>query len=109
MSTDTAFALGMLAVARPGFPDRVRAFLLSVAVVDDLVSLVVLAFAYPAARGDLERASDLFRSFREQPTPELARSAGIGLAAALSPTTGSSGRGLCSTFTRLVYRAATAA
>lgn len=29
MSTDTAFALGMLAVARPGFPGRVRAFLLS--------------------------------------------------------------------------------
>jgi len=48
MSTDTAFALGMLAVARPGFPDRVRAFLLSVAVVDDLVSLVVIAVAYPA-------------------------------------------------------------
>ncbi len=150
MSTDTAFALGMLALARPRFPDRVRAFLLSVAVVDDLVSLVVIAtaysryirlvplavaagvfavvlvlrragirngiiygllgitawiavlnsgidpvvvglamglltYAYPAARTDLERASDLFRSFREQPTPELARSAGIGLASALSP------------------------
>src|SRR5262249_51456076 len=36
MSTDTAFALGMLALTRPRFPDRVRAFLLSVAVVDDL-------------------------------------------------------------------------
>ena len=150
MSTDTAFALGMLALTRPRFPDRVRAFLLSVAVVDDLVSLVVigavysqainwgplalgagilavvlvlrragiragviyalagitawvavlksgvdpvvvglvmglLTYARPAARTDLERASDLFRSFREQPTPELARSAGLGLAAALSP------------------------
>ena len=150
MSTDTAFALGMLALTRPRFPDRVRAFLLSVAVVDDLVSLVVIAAAYsqaihpvplvmavgvpghragsaragiragviyvllgvaawvavlksgvdpvvvglvmglltyarPAARTDLERASDLFRSFREQPTAELARSAGSGLAAALSP------------------------
>jgi Na+/H+ antiporter NhaA len=150
MSTDTAFALGLLALTRPGFPDRVRAFLLSVAVVDDLVSLVVigtaysqevrlvplavaagvfavvlvvrragvrvglvyallgvtawvavlksgvdpvvvglimglLTYAYPASRTDLERASDLFRSFREQPTPELARSAGIGLASALSP------------------------
>jgi Na+/H+ antiporter NhaA len=150
MSTDTAFALGMLALTRPRFPDRVRAFLLSVAVVDDLVSLVVIGAAYsqairmlplavaaailavvvlarragirygiiygllgiaawvavlesgidpvvtglvmglatyarPPARTDLERASDLFRSFREQPTPELARSAGIGLAAALSP------------------------
>ena len=140
MSTDSAFALGTLALTGPRFPDRVRAFLLSVAVVDDLVSLVVigaaysnavvlaplgvaagifavilllrragiragvvyaaagiaawvavlksgvdpvvvglvmglLTFAYPAARADLERASDLFRSFREQPTPELAQSA----------------------------------
>ncbi|MGH3404708.1 MAG: Na+/H+ antiporter NhaA [Streptosporangiaceae bacterium] len=150
MSTDTAFALGMLALTGPRFPDRVRAFLLSVAVVDDLVSLVVIAgvysraisvaalvaavalfavvlvlrragvrygiayaaigvatwvavlksgvdpvvvglamglltYAYPAARPDLERASEAFRSFREQPTPELARTASLGLAAALSP------------------------
>ena len=150
MSTDSAFALGMLALTGPGFPDRVRVFLLSVAVVDDLVSLVVigaaytralalvpltaaagffavmlaarrarirygivyavlgiaawvavlesgvdpvvvglamglLTYAYPAARPDLERASEAFRSFREQPTPELARSASIGLNAALSP------------------------
>ncbi|MGH3398742.1 MAG: Na+/H+ antiporter NhaA [Streptosporangiaceae bacterium] len=150
MSTDTAFALGMLALTGPRFPDRVRAFLLSVAVVDDLVSLAVIAgvysraisvaalvaavalfavvlvlrragvrygiayaaigvatwvavlksgvdpvvvglamglltYAYPAARPDLERASEAFRSFREQPTPELARTASLGLAAALSP------------------------
>jgi len=150
MSTDTALALGMLALTGPRFPDRVRAFLLSVAVVDDLVSLVVIGAAYsravtavplgvaagifavilalsragirygalyallgtaawvavfrsgidpvvvglamglatyarPAARTDLERASDLFRRFREQPTSELARSASAGLASALSP------------------------
>jgi Na+/H+ antiporter NhaA len=150
MSTDTAFALGTLALTGPRFPDRVRAFLLSVAVVDDLVSLVVigaayskavaavplgvaagvfavilllrrarirygmayavlgiaawvavlksgvdpvvvglvmglLTLAYPAARTDLERASDLFRTFREQPTPEFAQSARAGLATALSP------------------------
>jgi Na+/H+ antiporter NhaA len=150
MSTDTAFALGMLALAGPRFPDRVRAFLLSVAVVDDVISLVVigaaysrdiapialvaaagifgvillvrgagvryglvygllgvaawvavfesgidpvvvglamglLTFAYPATRPDLERASDAFRRFREQPTPELARSASIGLTSAISP------------------------
>ncbi len=150
MSTDTAFALGMLALTGPRFPGRVRAFLLSVAVVDDLVSLVVIGAVYsraiavvplaaaagifalvialrragirtgilyallgiaawvavlksgvdpvvvgllmglatyasPAARTDLERASDLFRSFREQPTPELARSASIGLTSAISP------------------------
>ena len=36
--------------------------------------------AYPAARGDLERATDLFRLFREQPTSELARSARAGAA-----------------------------
>ncbi len=150
MSTDTAFALGMLALARPRFPDRVRTFLLTVAVVDDLVSLLVigtayskdvrlaalaigagvfgvillfrragvrygpgyavagiaawvavfksgvdpvvvglamglLTYAYPADRADLERATDLFRSFREQPTPELARSATAGLSSAISP------------------------
>ena len=150
MSTDSAFALGTLALTGPRFPDRVRAFLLSVAVVDDLVSLVVigvayskavravplavaagifavvlvlrragirygilyallgivawvavlksgvdpvvvglvlglLTFAYPAARTDLERASEAFRSFREQPTPGLAQSARAGLATALSP------------------------
>ena len=150
MSTDTAFALGMLALAGPRFPDRVRAFLLSVAVVDDLFSLVVigvvysrdvalvalviaagifgvillarragvrhglvyallgvatwvamfksgidpvvvglamglLTYAYPASRPDLERASDAFRRFREQPTPELARSASIDVTAAISP------------------------
>ncbi len=150
MSTDTAFALGMLALAGPRFPDRVRAFLLSVAVVDDLVSLVVigvaysrdvalialvtacgvfgvilltrragvryglvyallgvvawvamfksgidpvvvglamglLTYAYPASRTDLERASDAFRRFREQPTPELARTASIDVTSAISP------------------------
>ena len=35
----------------------------------------LLALAYPAARSDLERASESFRLFREQPTPELARDA----------------------------------
>ena len=39
----------------------------------------LLAYAYPAARGDLERATDLFRLFREQPTPELARDGAAGL------------------------------
>jgi Na+/H+ antiporter NhaA len=150
MSTDTAFALGMLALLGPRFPDRLRAFLLTVLVVDDLVALVVIAavypgqfalpaflialgifgaillvraggvdhglvyvvlgvaawvalfksgvdpivvglagglltYAYPAARGDLERATDLFRRFREQPTPQLARSATVGLTTAISP------------------------
>jgi Na+/H+ antiporter NhaA len=150
MSTDTAFALGLLALVGPRFPDRLRAFMLTVVVVDDILALVViatvyaetvsvsallvavglfgavlvakalrvrvgliyfalgaaiwvallesgvepvvvglamglLAYAYPAARSDLERATERFREFREQPTPELARSVGMGLRAAVSP------------------------
>ena len=45
----------------------------------------LLTYAYTPALDDLERATGLFRSFREQPTPELARSATAGLTAALSP------------------------
>ena len=41
--------------------------------------------AYPPARVDLERVTELTRSFREQPTPELARSAQLGVASAISP------------------------
>jgi Na+/H+ antiporter NhaA len=150
MSTDTAFALGMLALVGPRFPERLRTFMLTVSVVDDVAALVVIAivytghvavrallaalcvalallaaralgvrlgliyavvgaalwvallksgidpiltglavglltYAYPAQRSDLERASDLFRLFREQPTPELARSARVGVQAAISP------------------------
>ncbi len=150
MSTDTAFALGMLAMVGRRFPDSLRAFILTVAVVDDLVALIVIALvftgavhglalgiglgtfalilaarragvhngviytalglvawvaflksgvdpivvglamglltlAYPAARADLERATDLFRVFREQPTSELQQSARAGLRSAISP------------------------
>jgi protein-disulfide isomerase len=45
----------------------------------------LLTSAYAPMRGDLERATDLFRLFREQPTPELAESARVGLAQSLSP------------------------
>jgi Na+/H+ antiporter NhaA len=150
MSTDTAFALGMLALIGPRFPEALRAFLLTVVVIDDMVSLLVIATVYtrdlkvapllvaialfagilvlsrlhvrhgvvylvvgiatwvalhlsgvdpvvvglamglltyasPAGRQDLERASDRFRDFREQPTPELARSATVSLQQAVSP------------------------
>jgi Na+/H+ antiporter NhaA len=150
MSTDTAFALGMLTLVGPRFPERLRSFMLTVVVVDDVAALIVIAtfyagdvwlaalgvagcvlvlilavraagvhvglvyaglgavlwvallksgidpilaglvmglltYAYPAQRTDLERASDLFRLFREQPTPELARSAQAGLQSAISP------------------------
>ena len=149
MSTDTAFALGLLAIVGPRFPDRLRAFMLTVVVVDDIVALVVIAavysgfvdvvplvaavlfygvvlalralgvriglvylvlgiaawiallhsgvepvliglamgvlpLAYPAQRPSLERATERFREFREQPTAELARSAAAELRAATS-------------------------
>ena len=40
--------------------------------------------AYPPERGELERVTELPRSFREQPTPELARSAQRSVASAIS-------------------------
>src|ERR671933_864592 len=150
MSTDTAFALGLLALlARRG--TRLRVFMLTLAVVDDLVALVVIATvytdqvsmvplaiaaglygvlfpiryapitwrrpvafllgvafwvalyesgidpviaglavglaisAYPPSRSDLERFTEQARSFREQPTPELARSTQLSAALAISP------------------------
>jgi Na+/H+ antiporter NhaA len=149
MSTDTALALGALALLAPR-GTRLRLRLLTLAVVDDLVALLVIAIvytdhvsmlplllsigfflllltlrwvpfawrtqaaivlgvalwvalfesgidplvaglaiglvttAYQPARSDLERATELTRSFREQPTPELARSARRSVASALS-------------------------
>jgi Na+/H+ antiporter NhaA len=150
MSTDTALALGLLALVGRGVPDRVRVFLLTVFVVDDLIALLVIAIvysenislmplmiavvafgvllvaslcrvrqvgvyvalgvitwaalltsgvdpvvaglaigltatAYSPGRDELEQATGLFRLFREQPTPELARSATLGLTSTLSP------------------------
>jgi Na+/H+ antiporter NhaA len=46
MSTDTALALGVFSVAGRGLPDRIRTFVLTVFVVDDVVALVVIAVAY---------------------------------------------------------------
>src|ERR671931_303652 len=40
--------------------------------------------AYPPSRDDLERVTEVVRSFREQPTPELARSAQQTLVSAIS-------------------------
>lgn len=150
MSTDTAFALGMLAVVGRRMPPGLRVFILTITVVDDFLALGVIAvaytdrlvvpallvavgvfavvllvrwlgvrrgvvyaiaaviawvallesgvdpvviglamglltYAYPAARSDLERATGLFRLFREQPTPELERTVRAGLASAISP------------------------
>ena len=46
MSTDTAFALGLLALFGARVPDRLRAYILTVAVVDDVLALVVIATVY---------------------------------------------------------------
>ena len=46
MSTDTAFALGLLALVGPRFPDRLGAFMLTVVVADDVFAIVVIALVY---------------------------------------------------------------
>jgi Na+/H+ antiporter NhaA len=149
ISTDTALALGALALVTRGRAIRLRVFLLTVVVIDDLVALLVIAVvytdqidvvalavalgffaalfglrwagpwrtpaaaivgvgmwvallesgidpvisglvvglvtsAYPPSRDDLERSTELTRSFREQPTPELAYSARASLTSAIS-------------------------
>ncbi len=150
MSTDTALALGVLTLVGPTGATRLRVFLLTLVVVDDVIALAVITVAYtnrvsvvalavaiglfgilialryagawrgpaavvvgvsvwiamfksgvdpviaglaiglatsayPPSREDLERATALTRSFREQPTPELAASAQRSLASAISP------------------------
>ena len=45
----------------------------------------LIAYAAPANRPDLERATSLVRDFREQPTPGRAQLARAGLATAISP------------------------
>ncbi|MFG2038058.1 Na+/H+ antiporter NhaA [Dactylosporangium sp. NPDC048998] len=46
MSTDTALALGLLALVGRGVPEQARVFLLTVFVVDDLAALLIIAVAY---------------------------------------------------------------
>ncbi|MFF0050760.1 Na+/H+ antiporter NhaA [Streptomyces sp. NPDC005498] len=45
----------------------------------------MLTYAYPAGRSDLSRATELFRDFRQQPTPEMERSVRLGIASVISP------------------------
>jgi Na+/H+ antiporter NhaA len=49
MSTDTAFALGLLTLLGRGAPDRLRAFMLTVVIADDVLALVVIALVYSHA------------------------------------------------------------
>ena len=84
MSTDTAFALGLLALVGPRFPDRLRAFMLTVVVVDDILALVVIAIVYTdeVALSALLVALGLFgvvlvaQAFRRARRPRLLRSRG---------------------------------
>ena len=46
ISTDTAFLLGALAIAGPKVPGRLRIFLLTLAVVDDVAALSIIALVY---------------------------------------------------------------
>jgi Na+/H+ antiporter NhaA/predicted DsbA family dithiol-disulfide isomerase len=46
ISTDTAFLLGALAIIGPKFPARLRTFLLTLAVVDDIGALAAIALFY---------------------------------------------------------------
>jgi len=48
------------------------------------IAVGLVTSAYPPARDDLERVTELTRSFREQPTPELARNAKRSVASAIS-------------------------
>jgi Na+/H+ antiporter NhaA len=48
LSTDTALALGALTIAAGKAAPRLRAFLLTILVVDDLVALAVISFVYPS-------------------------------------------------------------
>jgi Na+/H+ antiporter NhaA len=49
ISTDTAFALGALALVGRRIPDRVRTYLLTFSIVDDLGSLLVIGIFYSSA------------------------------------------------------------
>ena len=46
MATDIAFVLGALALMGPGLPSQVRVFLLTLAIVDDIGAIVVIAIFY---------------------------------------------------------------
>ena len=51
MATDTAFVIGCLAVLGRRIPQGLRVFMLSLAIIDDIGAILVVAIGYGRARG----------------------------------------------------------
>ncbi|MFA9400451.1 MAG: Na+/H+ antiporter NhaA [Acidobacteriota bacterium] len=49
IATDTAFVLGALALVGPTFPTQLRVFLLTLAIVDDIVAITIIGVVYASA------------------------------------------------------------
>lgn len=49
IATDTAFVLGLLAIVGARCPDPLRAFLLTLAIVDDVLAMMIIAIFYTAS------------------------------------------------------------
>jgi len=73
MSTDTAFALGMLALVGPRCPTQLRVFLLSLSVVDDIGALSAIAVASPLPSLSSSRVCACVRAASRSPVRRWGR------------------------------------